>query len=118
MLEEKVKYLEVSSVFMVEDFCWKSVIIEIYVMDSWIDVFVVVGYIDCSGLGSVLRDLVKLGDENFWEMNKKLQNMLEEQFIKNMYLYKDMEVLFQEIVWFSKECVGFFDLDLELGEIS
>lgn len=41
-----------------------------------------------SGLGSVLRDLVKPGDENLREMNKKLQNMLEEQLTKNMHLQK------------------------------
>lgn len=40
------------------------------------------------GLGSVLRDLVKPGDENLREMNKKLQNMLEEQLTKNMHLQK------------------------------
>uniref|UniRef100_A0A672Q5G4 GRIP1 associated protein 1 n=1 Tax=Sinocyclocheilus grahami TaxID=75366 RepID=A0A672Q5G4_SINGR len=41
------------------------------------------------GLSSVLRDLVKPGDENLREMNKKLQNMLEEQLTKNMHLQKD-----------------------------
>lgn len=39
-------------------------------------------------LSSVLRDLVKPGDENLREMNKKLQNMLEEQLTKNMHLQK------------------------------
>lgn len=43
---------------------------------------------DRGGLGSVLRDLVKPGDENLREMNKKLQNMLEEQLTKNMHLQK------------------------------
>ena len=46
------------------------------------------GHTDRSGLGSVLRDLVKPGDENLREMNKKLQNMLEEQLTKNMHLHK------------------------------
>lgn len=45
---------------------------------------------DRGGLGSVLRDLVKPGDENLREMNKKLQNMLEEQLTKNMHLQKVM----------------------------
>ncbi len=40
------------------------------------------------GLSSVLRDFVKPGDENLREMNKKLQNMLEEQLTKNMHLQK------------------------------
>lgn len=44
--------------------------------------------VDRGGLGSVLRDLVKSGDENLREMNKKLQNMLEEQLTKNMHLHK------------------------------
>uniref|UniRef100_A0A673GH78 GRIP1-associated protein 1-like n=1 Tax=Sinocyclocheilus rhinocerous TaxID=307959 RepID=A0A673GH78_9TELE len=55
------------------------------------------------GLSSVLRDLVKPGDENLREMNKKLQNMLEEQLTKNMHLQKDLEVLSQEIVCLSKD---------------
>ncbi|XP_027808056.1 GRIP1-associated protein 1 isoform X2 [Marmota flaviventris] len=118
MLEEKVKHLEVSSASMAEDLCRKSAIIETYVMDSRIDVSVAAGHTDRSGLGSVLRDLVKPGDENLREMNKKLQNMLEEQLTKNMHLHKDMEVLSQEIVRLSKECVGSPDPDLEPGESS
>ncbi|XP_060039607.1 GRIP1-associated protein 1 isoform X5 [Erinaceus europaeus] len=118
MLEEKVKHLEVSSASMAEDLCRKSAIIETYVMDSRIDVSVAAGHTDRSGLGSVLRDLVKPGDENLREMNKKLQNMLEEQLTKNMHLHKDIEVLSQEIVRLSKECVGSTDPDLEPGETS
>ncbi|XP_045426338.1 GRIP1-associated protein 1 isoform X2 [Pipistrellus kuhlii] len=116
MLEEKVKHLEVSSASMAEDLCRKSAIIETYVMDSRIDVSVAAGHTDRSGLGSVLRDLVKPGDENLREMNKKLQNMLEEQLTKNMHLHKDMEVLSQEIVRLSKECVGSPEPDLPPGE--
>lgn len=116
MLEEKVKHLEVSSASMAEDLCRKSAIIETYVMDSRIDVSVAAGHTDRSGLGSVLRDLVKPGDENLREMNKKLQNMLEEQLTKNMHLHKDMEVLSQEIVRLSKECVGSPEPDLDSGE--
>ncbi|XP_061841484.1 GRIP1-associated protein 1 isoform X2 [Nerophis lumbriciformis] len=109
MLEEKVKHLEVSSSSMAEDICRKSAIIETYVMDSRIDVSggAVGGHGgsqgDRGGLGSVLRDLVKSGDENLREMNKKLQNMLEEQLTKNMHLQKDLEVLSQELVRLSKE---------------
>uniref|UniRef100_A0A3Q2YJJ9 GRIP1 associated protein 1 n=1 Tax=Hippocampus comes TaxID=109280 RepID=A0A3Q2YJJ9_HIPCM len=98
MLEEKVKHLEVSCSSMAEDICRKSAIIETYVMDSRI-----AAQVDRGGLGSVLRDLVKSGDENLREMNKKLQNMLEEQLTKNMHLHKDMEVLSQELVRLSKE---------------
>uniref|UniRef100_A0A3P8U513 GRIP1 associated protein 1 n=1 Tax=Amphiprion percula TaxID=161767 RepID=A0A3P8U513_AMPPE len=83
MLEEKVKHLEVSCSSMAEDICRKSAIIETYVMDSRIG-----SQGDRGGLGSVLRDLVKPGDENLREMNKKLQNMLEEQLTKNMHLQK------------------------------
>uniref|UniRef100_A0A671U0H9 GRIP1 associated protein 1 n=1 Tax=Sparus aurata TaxID=8175 RepID=A0A671U0H9_SPAAU len=109
MLEEKVKHLEVSCSSMAEDICRKSAIIETYVMDSRIDVSgAAVGGHGGSqgergGLGSVLRDLVKPGDENLREMNKKLQNMLEEQLTKNMHLQKDLEVLSQELVRISKE---------------
>ncbi|XP_019716246.1 GRIP1-associated protein 1 isoform X3 [Hippocampus comes] len=109
MLEEKVKHLEVSCSSMAEDICRKSAIIETYVMDSRIDVSggAAGGHgaaqVDRGGLGSVLRDLVKSGDENLREMNKKLQNMLEEQLTKNMHLHKDMEVLSQELVRLSKE---------------
>ncbi|XP_069799433.1 GRIP1-associated protein 1 isoform X2 [Dendropsophus ebraccatus] len=106
MLEEKVKHLEVSSASMAEDLCRKSAIIEAYVMDSRIDVSAMHGQVDRSSLSSVLRDLVKPGDENLREMNKKLQNMLEEQLTKNMHLQKDLEALSQEIVRLSKECVS------------
>uniref|UniRef100_A0A671U2T8 GRIP1 associated protein 1 n=1 Tax=Sparus aurata TaxID=8175 RepID=A0A671U2T8_SPAAU len=98
MLEEKVKHLEVSCSSMAEDICRKSAIIETYVMDSRIG-----SQGERGGLGSVLRDLVKPGDENLREMNKKLQNMLEEQLTKNMHLQKDLEVLSQELVRISKE---------------
>uniref|UniRef100_A0A8D0APN1 GRIP1 associated protein 1 n=1 Tax=Sander lucioperca TaxID=283035 RepID=A0A8D0APN1_SANLU len=109
MLEEKVKHLEVSCSSMAEDIRRKSAIIETYVMDSRRDVSgaAVGGHGgsqgDRGGLGSVLRDLVKPGDENLREMNKKLQNMLEEQLTKNMHLQKDLEVLSQELVRLSKE---------------
>ncbi|CAH2317134.1 Hypothetical predicted protein [Pelobates cultripes] len=105
LLEEKVKHLEVSSASMAEDLCRKSAIIETYVMDSRIDVSAAHGQLDRSSISSVLRDLVKPGDENLREMNKKLQNMLEEQLTKNMHLQKDLEALSQEIVRLSKECV-------------
>uniref|UniRef100_A0A3Q3JW34 GRIP1 associated protein 1 n=1 Tax=Monopterus albus TaxID=43700 RepID=A0A3Q3JW34_MONAL len=108
MLQEKVKHLEVSCSSMAEDICRKSAIIEAYVMDSRRDVSgSAVGHGgsqgDRGGLGSVLRDLVKPGDENLREMNKKLQHMLEEQLTKNMHLQKDLEVMSQEIVRLSKE---------------
>ncbi|XP_030404101.1 GRIP1-associated protein 1 isoform X2 [Gopherus evgoodei] len=104
MLEEKVKHLEVSSSSMAADLCRKSAIIETYVMDSRIDVSAPHGPLERGGLGSVLRDLVKPGDDNLREMNKKLQNMLEEQLTKNLHLQKHLEVLSQEIVRLSKEC--------------
>uniref|UniRef100_A0A3Q4GTM4 GRIP1 associated protein 1 n=1 Tax=Neolamprologus brichardi TaxID=32507 RepID=A0A3Q4GTM4_NEOBR len=109
MLEEKVKHLEVSCSSMAEDICRKSAIIETYVMDSRRDVSgsTVGGHGgsqgDRGGLGSVLRELVKPGDENLREMNKKLQHMLEEQLTKNMHLQKDLELLSQELVRISKE---------------
>ncbi|XP_039629905.1 GRIP1-associated protein 1 isoform X2 [Polypterus senegalus] len=108
MLEEKVKHLEVSCSSMAEDICKKSAIIETYVMESRIDVSnaASAGQAERGTLSSVLRDLVKPGDENLREMNKKLQNMLEEQLTKNMHLQKDLEVLSQEIVRLSKECAS------------
>ncbi|CAI5796111.1 Hypothetical predicted protein [Podarcis lilfordi] len=116
LLEEKVKHLEVSSASMAEDLCRKSAIIETYVMDSRIDVSGAHGQVDRSSLSSVLRDLVKPGDENVREMNKKLQNMLEEQLTKNMHLQKDLEVLSQEIVRLSKECVPSPDAEPALDD--
>ncbi|XP_066470226.1 GRIP1-associated protein 1 isoform X2 [Tiliqua scincoides] len=118
LLEEKVKHLEVSSASMAEDLCRKSAIIETYVMDSRIDVSGAHGQVDRSSLSSVLRDLVKPGDENLREMNKKLQNMLEEQLTKNMHLQKDLEVLSQEIVRLSKECVPSPDAEPGLEDVA
>ncbi|XP_069033819.1 GRIP1-associated protein 1 isoform X1 [Embiotoca jacksoni] len=109
MLEEKVKHLEVSCSSMAEDICRKSSVIETYVMESRIDVSgsaVGGSQGERGGFGSVLRDLVKPGDENLREMNKKLQNMLEEQLTKNMHLHKDLEVLSQELVRLSKDGPG------------
>ncbi|XP_031421738.1 GRIP1-associated protein 1 isoform X4 [Clupea harengus] len=110
LLEEKVKHLEVSCSSMADDICKKSAIIETYVMDSRRDVsgaaMVAHGHggpVERGSLGSVLRDLVKPGDENLREMNKKLQHMLEEQLTKNMHLQKDLEVLSQEIVRIGKD---------------
>uniref|UniRef100_A0A8C2BCQ5 GRIP1 associated protein 1 n=1 Tax=Cyprinus carpio TaxID=7962 RepID=A0A8C2BCQ5_CYPCA len=89
MLEEKVKHLEVSCASMADDICKKTAIIETYVMDSRRGGAVAHGAQgERGGLSSVLRDLVKPGDENLREMNKKLQNMLEEQLTKNMHLQK------------------------------
>uniref|UniRef100_A0A671MJL6 GRIP1-associated protein 1-like n=1 Tax=Sinocyclocheilus anshuiensis TaxID=1608454 RepID=A0A671MJL6_9TELE len=104
----EVKHLEVSCSSMADDICKKSAIIETYVMDSRRDVSgggaVAHGAQgERGGLSSVLRDLVKPGDENLREMNKKLQNMLEEQLTKNMHLQKDLEVLSQEIGHLSKD---------------
>lgn len=59
------------------------------------------GQVDRSSLGSVLRDLVKPGDENLREMNKKLQNMLEEQLTKNMHLQKVGDLNLSEVVLFG-----------------
>ncbi|XP_027007043.1 GRIP1-associated protein 1 isoform X3 [Tachysurus fulvidraco] len=106
LLEEKVKHLEVSCSSMADDLCKKSAIIETYVMDSRRDGGGATSHAahqgERGGLSSVLRDLVKPGDENLREMNKKLQNMLEEQLTKNMHLQKDLEMLSQEIVRLSK----------------
>ncbi|XP_058245394.1 GRIP1-associated protein 1 isoform X3 [Hemibagrus wyckioides] len=106
LLEEKVKHLEVSCSSMADDICKKSAIIETYVMDSRRDGGGAASHGahqgERGGLSSVLRDLVKPGDENLREMNKKLQNMLEEQLTKNMHLQKDLEMLSQEIVRLSK----------------
>uniref|UniRef100_A0A673AF56 GRIP1 associated protein 1 n=1 Tax=Sphaeramia orbicularis TaxID=375764 RepID=A0A673AF56_9TELE len=90
LLEEKVKHLEVSCSSMAEDICRKSSIIETYVMDSRIG-----SQGERGGLGSVLRDLVKPGDENLREMNKKLQNMLEEQLTKNMHLFIGVKLVLE-----------------------
>uniref|UniRef100_A0A8C0YGR2 GRIP1 associated protein 1 n=1 Tax=Cyprinus carpio carpio TaxID=630221 RepID=A0A8C0YGR2_CYPCA len=88
MLEEKVKHLEVSCSSMADDICKKSAIIETYVMDSRRGVVAHGAQGERGSLSSVLRDFVKPGDENLREMNKKLQNMLEEQLTKNMHLQK------------------------------
>lgn len=66
------------------------------------------------GLSSVLRDLVKPGDENLREMNKKLQNMLEEQLTKNMHLQKVKRGKAIHLRWERRACM----IMVSLGWIS
>uniref|UniRef100_H2ZYS9 GRIP1 associated protein 1 n=1 Tax=Latimeria chalumnae TaxID=7897 RepID=H2ZYS9_LATCH len=115
LLEEKVKHLEVSCASMADDLCRKSAVIETYVMDSRIDVSSAHGQADRSSLGSVLRDLVKPGDENLREMNKKLQNMLEEQLTKNMHLQKVTEGRGRWICDCGQRCVC--PVPVDVGEV-
>nr|XP_041567840.1 GRIP1-associated protein 1 [Taeniopygia guttata] len=93
LLEEKVRHLEVSSASMAEDLCRKSAIIQSFVRDSRTEV-----------AGPARRGAGPgPGEEGLREMNKKLQNLLEEQLTKNLHLAQDLESLSQELAQLRKE---------------
>ncbi|XP_065715677.1 GRIP1-associated protein 1 [Patagioenas fasciata] len=94
LLEEKVRHLEVSSASMAEDLCRKSAIIQSFVRDS---------RLEAAGPPGLPRRGGGPGEEGLREMNKKLQNMLEEQLTKNLHLGQDLEALTQELARLSKE---------------
>ncbi|XP_074713707.1 GRIP1-associated protein 1 isoform X8 [Strix uralensis] len=94
LLEEKVRHLEVSSASMAEDLCRKSAIIQSFVRDS---------RLEAAGPPGPPRRGTGPGEEGLREMNKKLQNMLEEQLTKNLHLGQDLEALTQELARLSKE---------------
>ncbi|XP_075594829.1 GRIP1-associated protein 1 isoform X2 [Balearica regulorum gibbericeps] len=94
LLEEKVRHLEVSSASMAEDLCRKSAIIQSFVRDS---------RLEAVGPPGPPRRGTGPGEEGLREMNKKLQNMLEEQLTKNLHLEQDLEALSQELARLSKE---------------
>ncbi|XP_069630554.1 GRIP1-associated protein 1 isoform X1 [Haliaeetus albicilla] len=97
LLEEKVRHLEVSSASMAEDLCRKSAIIQSFVRDS---------RLEAAGPPGPPRRGTGPGEEGLREMNKKLQNMLEEQLTKNLHLGQDLEALTQELARLSKERTG------------
>ncbi|KAL4226241.1 regulation of modification of synaptic structure [Mactra antiquata] len=102
-LEEKVRHLETSTSAMANDLIEKSKIIAHYVMESRTDNKHHTNQNeDKISLKKVL-DLVNKSDEQgLRDMNKKLQNMLEETLTKNMHLQKDLEMMSQEVVRLSK----------------
>ncbi|XP_041268405.1 GRIP1-associated protein 1-like [Onychostruthus taczanowskii] len=96
LLEEKVRHLEVSSASMAEDLCRKSAIIQSFVRDSRTEAAAPAGPARRgAGPGP--------GEEGLREMNKKLQNLLEEQLTKNLHLAQDLESLSQELAQLRKE---------------
>ncbi|XP_050411928.1 GRIP1-associated protein 1 [Patella vulgata] len=104
-LEEKVAHLEMSNACMAEDILRKTAIIEHYVMESRPDHRRLSNHHpheDKISLKKVL-DLVNKGEDNeLKDMNKKLQNMVEETLTKNMHLQKDLEMMSNEVVRLSK----------------
>ncbi|XP_066065272.1 LOW QUALITY PROTEIN: GRIP1-associated protein 1-like [Chamaea fasciata] len=96
LLEEKVRHLEVSSASMAEDLCRKSAIIQSFVRDSRTEAAGPAGQ-PRRGAGA------GPGEEGLREMNKKLQNLLEEQLTKNLHLAQDLESLSQELAQLRKE---------------
>ncbi|KAM8985967.1 GRIP1-associated protein 1 isoform 3-T3 [Ara ararauna] len=94
LLEEKVRHLEVSSASMAEDLCRKSAIIQSFVRDS---------RLEAAGPAGPARRGTGPGEEGLREMNKRLQNLLEEQLTKNLHLGQDLEALSQEVARLRKE---------------
>ncbi|KAH3818751.1 hypothetical protein DPMN_120476 [Dreissena polymorpha] len=102
-LEEKVRHLETSTAAMANDLIEKAKIIEHYVKDSRTDTKQsVTHHIEEKLTLKKVLDIVKSDDQGLRDMNKKLQNMLEETLTKNMHLEKDLETMSQEVVRLSK----------------
>ncbi|KAK3102118.1 hypothetical protein FSP39_008912 [Pinctada imbricata] len=101
-LEEKVQHLETSNAAMAEDLIQKSKIIEHYVMERRVDTKSHTVQDDKITLKKVLDLVNKHDEQSAKDMNRKLQNMLEETLTKNMHLQKDLEVMSQEVVRLSK----------------
>ncbi|XP_052781589.1 GRIP1-associated protein 1-like [Mya arenaria] len=99
-MEEKVRHLETSTAAMANDLLEKSKIIEHYVMEKRTDTKHLVPEEKISF--KKMLDIVKSDDQGLRDMNKKLQNMLEETLTKNMHLQNDLEMMSQEIVRLSK----------------
>nr|XP_022300217.1 GRIP1-associated protein 1-like [Crassostrea virginica] len=100
-LEEKVRHLETSNAAMAEDLIQKSQIIQHYVMEQRRETKQPVQE-DKLTLKKVIDLVNKHEDQNLKEMNRKLQNMLEETLTKNMHLQENLEMMSQEIVRLSK----------------
>ncbi|KAF4794346.1 GRIP1-associated protein 1-like protein [Turdus rufiventris] len=81
---------------MAEDLCRKSAIIQSFVRDS---------RTEAAGPSGPARRGAGAGpgEEGLREMNKKLQNLLEEQLTKNLHLAQDLESLSQELAQLRKE---------------
>ncbi|XP_039235340.1 GRIP1-associated protein 1 [Pipra filicauda] len=94
LLQEKVRHLEVSSASMAEDLCRKSAIIQSFVRDSRLEAVPPSAPTPRRG---------GPGEEGLREMNKKLQNLLEEQLTKNLHLAQDLESLSQELAQLRKD---------------
>ncbi|WAR25116.1 GRAP1-like protein [Mya arenaria] len=87
-MEEKVRHLETSTAAMANDLLEKSKIIEHYVMEKRTDTKHLVPEEKISF--KKMLDIVKSDDQGLRDMNKKLQNMLEETLTKNMHLQNNV----------------------------
>ncbi|XP_055998866.1 GRIP1-associated protein 1-like [Ostrea edulis] len=97
----KVRHLETSNAAMAEDLIQKSQIIQHYVMEQRRETRQPV-HDDKLTLKKVIDLVNKHEDQNLKEMNRKLQNMLEETLTKNMHLQENLEMMSQEVVRLSK----------------
>ncbi|KAM8793675.1 GRIP1-associated protein 1 [Eudromia elegans] len=97
LLEEKVRHLEASGASMAEDLCHKSAIIEGFIRDSRLDAVAAAPPPPRRGRGP------PPGEGPPRDMNKRLQNLLEEQLTKNLHLARDLESLSQELEQLRKE---------------
>ncbi|XP_053908197.1 GRIP1-associated protein 1-like isoform X2 [Cuculus canorus] len=93
LLEEKVRHLELSGASMADDLCRKSAIIQSFVRDTRLE-------------AAAPPAAPRRGEEGLREMNKKLQNLLEEQLTKNLSLGRDLEALTEELSRLRQERGG------------
>lgn len=110
-LEERITHLESSSAAMADDLLKKAAIIQHFCMEQ--KNMEVTASPPTSPLHSAHGDKLSVrrvldmmrvgaGDESLKEVNRRLQNLLEETLGKNMQLHKDVENLSQQVHQLSK----------------
>ncbi|KAG0721517.1 GRIP1-associated protein 1 [Chionoecetes opilio] len=110
-LEERITHLESSAAAMADDLLKKSAIIQHFCMDHKNNEHRVSPHLspapDTLGDKLNVRRVLEMvrgggGEESLREINRRLQNLLEETLGKNMQLHKDVENLSQQVHQLSK----------------
>ncbi|XP_028408032.1 GRIP1-associated protein 1-like [Dendronephthya gigantea] len=94
-LEERVRHLEENGSAMADDLMRKNAVIQHYAMEAKFDNSKDISSPQESNFKSRMKGTFNIGKQEILlkDMNKKLQNMLEETLMKNIQLQKDIDIL-------------------------